>query len=256
MTILFLIHKNRVNKLGEAPIILRVTLNKVRENIRTGIYVHPDLWMSQKQKIKGSSETVKQLNNQLQNHKVRILKAYDELTKENKPFGCRSIVDRYSGKHVVVTGIMDAIEMYVKEVESKLGVDIAKATYTKYKSFKCKLKRFIKYQYNRENIQLLDVTRKTITDLDLYLKSVLHNQTNTVYKNMQYLKRIIKYCRVNGFIHHDPFDTYNELFKLVRWKLPFLYLTMYLLNFLSQSESLSTIFSCIPSINHWYKFNT
>ena len=209
MNVLFWINKNRINKLGEAPIILRVTLNKVRENIRTGIYVHPDIWDSNKQKIRGSSETVKQLNNQLQTHKVRLLKAYDELIKENKPFGCRSIVDRYSNKHVFATGFIEALDIYNKDVESKVGIDLERVTFVKYRYFRNKFKKFIKYQYNRESIQLIDITRKTITDLDQYLKSVLQNQTNTVYKTMQYLKRVLKYCRVNGLIQHDPFDTYQ-----------------------------------------------
>ncbi len=86
MTILFWILKSRTNSSGNAPIMIRISYLGERVNLRIGIHAHPDTWDSNKQKLKGTNDLAKELNAQIHSHKLRILRAYDELLKQNKPF--------------------------------------------------------------------------------------------------------------------------------------------------------------------------
>lgn len=58
MKILFLIQNTRVNKKGFSSIIARVTLNTSRKEFSTGIFIRPDHWSKEKQKVLERAENV------------------------------------------------------------------------------------------------------------------------------------------------------------------------------------------------------
>lgn len=213
MVILFWILKSRSNSTGEAPIMVRISYLGKRVNLRIGIHAHPDLWDSRKQKLKGTNDLAKQLNAQIYSHKLKILRAYEALLKQNKPFTVHTISDWYNSKHIVTKGILEVFEEHNEKLKFKIGVQFTIATLKKYKTCKGKLERFIMHQYKRKDLPLNEFTRKTVAEFDFYLRKENKIQHNTLLKNMQFLKKILKYCRINEYITHDPFDSYVFKFK-------------------------------------------
>ena len=59
MNILFWIYKSRLNKAGEAPIKMRITLTGQSISFATSILITPDNWDKDKQRIKGNDALVK-----------------------------------------------------------------------------------------------------------------------------------------------------------------------------------------------------
>ena len=91
--------------------------------IRTSLFIHPDSWDASRQKIKGSSDLAKELNSQLQTHKLRALKAYDDLMKQDSVFSSKGIIEKYNSKQIEVKGIMEALEYYNIDKEAEIGIE-------------------------------------------------------------------------------------------------------------------------------------
>ncbi len=51
MITLFLIQKARTNKRGLASIRTRITINKSRKEFSTGVFVRPEFWSKENQKV-------------------------------------------------------------------------------------------------------------------------------------------------------------------------------------------------------------
>ena len=66
--LMYWLNKSKMNKMGLAPIFLRITSNKNRKVISTGIYISIRDWDSKKTIIKGSIEDIK-----VKNRKLKIL---------------------------------------------------------------------------------------------------------------------------------------------------------------------------------------
>jgi hypothetical protein len=65
MHVLFWIYRSRINKVGYAPIMMRISFNNKRTSFRTGISVLFEKWDAQKQRIKGDNQLAVQQNNLL-----------------------------------------------------------------------------------------------------------------------------------------------------------------------------------------------
>lgn len=86
MKVLFWLVKNKVNKRGECPIYCRITIDRKRAEIFSGIYAKEGEFDNNKKKLKGSSDLAVKKNQQLENLKFRIFNIYhNEVLNNNTP---------------------------------------------------------------------------------------------------------------------------------------------------------------------------
>ena len=76
MKILFLIQNSKLNKRGTTPIRCRITIDKTRKEFSTGIFVHPEYWSKDKQKVLDHTENSKTINSQLSLIKQKLGQAF------------------------------------------------------------------------------------------------------------------------------------------------------------------------------------
>ncbi|WP_321295987.1 Arm DNA-binding domain-containing protein [Marinifilum fragile] len=86
--ILLHIRKDKLNKKGEAPIFLRVTVNGKRAEISTKRFVIPEKWNSQAGQVKGTKEEIK------------AIRIYQKFIEEDKPISASNIKDLLLGVHL------------------------------------------------------------------------------------------------------------------------------------------------------------
>lgn len=65
MKINYSIQKDKTNKAGLTPLRCRITYEKSRKQFSTGLFVNPDYWCKEKQKVIGDSENFEFVNKQL-----------------------------------------------------------------------------------------------------------------------------------------------------------------------------------------------
>jgi integrase/recombinase XerD len=72
ITILFIISTARTNQRGLCPVNCRITLNKERKQLNTGLLVNPTYWESKLQKVTILEPNHKYINAQLERIQVKM----------------------------------------------------------------------------------------------------------------------------------------------------------------------------------------
>ena len=186
---------------------MRITHNKKRVNIGLEVRVHPSSWDEKKQRVRGQSEFATTTNALLNTCKTNVLKAYDVLLQKNITFSARDILDVYQGKDRIEVGFIEAFDLYLRDMKAKVGVGYKKPTLVKYTASRNILEKFLIY-IGKADVLLPLVDRKLIADFDQYQRGVLKRQNNSVNKTHQQVKKMLKQCRINGWITFDPYDFY------------------------------------------------
>lgn len=209
MYILFWTYKMRIDSSGETPLVMRITHNKERINITLDVKVLPKQWDSKRQRVKGVSESAEQINNLLTTYRNKALHAYDVLLKKSEHFTVKQIAEVLRGAHQVHMGVMEAFSIHVANMEVRLGVDFAVRTVMKYKGTQKKLLRYITAKHKTTDIPVGSIDRRMVAEIDQYFRGDLKSCCETAVKNMQQIRTVLKMCKLNNWIQHDPFDAYS-----------------------------------------------
>lgn len=100
-------------------------------------------------------------------------------------------------------------------VETK---EYAKGTYERYKIAKSHLERFIKFKYNRDDLEFRELNFAFIRDYELYLKTVRNCSNNTALKYIAYFKTIVLRAIAKDIIPKDPFKLFKSKKTKIRKK--------------------------------------
>lgn len=65
MKITFLLQRNKINKAGLTPLRCRITLERQRKQFSTRIFINPDYWSQEQQKVWDIADNYKTVNTQL-----------------------------------------------------------------------------------------------------------------------------------------------------------------------------------------------
>ena len=82
--VLFYIKKARIGKLGETPILARITLNGVRAEFQLKRKVKPEQWDSAKERVNGKGSIVEEINNYLTGVRATIFNIHQEIEQSGR----------------------------------------------------------------------------------------------------------------------------------------------------------------------------
>lgn len=211
--LLFYIKKTKLMKNGEAPIFLRVTINRkcVEIAIKRSILTH--LWDQKKECSNGKSYQDKELNHYLDSVKARVFQIHRELESENKEVTAKRVRDRYNGRDETCKTIVGIYREHNDQCRQLIGIDFTKSTVEKFETSLSHLINFMKYQYRQEDMALSEIDNRYIKSFEVYLKTVKACQHNSSIKHLKNLKKVIRIALANAWITKDPF--YNIKFNYV-----------------------------------------
>lgn len=98
MNILFFILKTKLLKNGEAPILMRITINGHYEEVRIQRSIPPKLWDSAKECSRGKDRSAKELNTYIAELSALALQKHKELKFEFALITPRLLLKRVFGK--------------------------------------------------------------------------------------------------------------------------------------------------------------
>lgn len=195
---------DKVNEQGFGPIYLRLTKNRKINYISTGKRIHQKYWDKKASKVKPSYANSTQLNNYLSKLQLQ----YEErlLREESKEFETtlRAIKNKITGKEEkeivdFFTLSQSLLERYY--ASGQIG------TTAKTNSIVKKLR-----DYNKlPKLLLTDITPKFLANYELYLRVKLKNKTNTVHKDLKFIRRVFNEAYRQGYIEYsqNPFTKYQ-----------------------------------------------
>ena len=204
-TINFWVSPSNARKNGTAPINATITLNGNRASFSSNKKVNPSDWDATRQRVKGTNETAKLINESLLQIKNKIYKKEVELLERGYILTADLLRDAYQDK-------IDAIQTKtLNQIYQEFLDSLNKVEATYYSSSRTfeLLKEYMKKKFKREDMFLLELNYSFMADFDMFLKTEYKQKKNTTVKHVKCLKRVVNIALANKYLQIDPFLNYK-----------------------------------------------
>ncbi len=214
-SVLFYPKRNDVNKEGKVPVYMRITLNGKRSELSIQHKVEIEHWNTGAGKAKGNTQEAKNLNRLMDTIKNKVYTHYRELVEKNKVISAKSLKNAYLGIEERNITLIEIFRNHNEQVRELVGQEYAFNTLKRYQTAFRHIKKFLKYQYNLDDISLKLINHEFITGFEFYLKSKRGCNHNSTTKYIKNFKKIIRIGLANNWIDKDPFLNYKVRLKEV-----------------------------------------
>jgi len=192
----FYIRENRPNKKGECPIYLRITHNRKLKYLNTGIRVDPNQWNPDKQEVRRSHRTYKNLNEELRSIYAIAEEARGELVRQKK---------------VSADGIKQRMEYASKDnffaLSGEYLSEIRQRSYYTWKQSKVAFEKLKKF-HGSEHLPLNFIDVTFLNNFIRFLQGEIYQNTaSTVDKNIGAIRAVLDKAKHARLITHNPADS-------------------------------------------------
>ncbi len=193
--------KENLNKNGEAPIHLRIIKDRKINFISTGIMLPKKYWDEKNRKIKVGFPNSKRLNSFLSNKFAELQDQVFEHETISKSLSTRQIKEKIYGRKPgdFFAFADEALQAYLKADQI--------STYDRGRYIIAKLKAY----WSDRDLTFQDISLHFLSKYEAYLKSELHNSTNTIHKNLKFIRKLFNDAYRLDLIEHNqnPFHKYQ-----------------------------------------------
>lgn len=207
--ILFYVRNDKINKNGEVPVYMRITIDKVKAEYATGERIAPSIW--NEGRIKGNSGAAKRIKETMDILRSRAMEIRSTYNL-NEPLTARYIVDTLNGKITSKTkskSVMEVFNLHNGMVYNLIGIDYAQATYTRYITTLKHIKEYMEKNYKVSDMLLTDLDYEFIRGFEIYMKTIRKCSHNTTMKYIKMFKVITNYAVKNDWLDKDPFKLFE-----------------------------------------------
>lgn len=204
MSVRFFILKKRTLKNGEAPIILRITIDGDFDEARIMRSVNTDLWNQDIGLSSGKDRAAKELNEYIHTIHTRTKEIHKELLLLGAMITPGIILRKLFNKEDQVT-VLKVFREHNEECRKLIGIDFAYSTVNRYDNCLQSLSTVIEKEYGKEDISFHEFNGDLIRKYELYLKLEKGLATNTLVRYMKAIKKISNLAIAKGYLKTDPF---------------------------------------------------
>ena len=130
-SVLFYPRGNDVDKSGNAPIYLRITVNSKRSEFSIKRKVLLTKWNSEAGKVRGTTADVRELNKYMDAIKVKVHKIQEALFDNKKLITSKIIKNIYLGKNIKHKMLLEIFQAHNDKIERLVGKEFAPGTIEK-----------------------------------------------------------------------------------------------------------------------------
>ncbi len=220
-SIMFWANFSRV-KDGHTLLYARITVNGKRATIGLKQKVNIADWDIHKNRIRGTNEKARTVNNYLDGVYSSLFNCYQSLKLTNKVITAQTIKSKYLGNADEAKTLSDIINYHNQDMEGKLKWGTQKNYLTTLKY----ISSFLLKHYGTKDMYLQDLDYDFILKFEKFLrahKPVDHQrpmENNTVMKHIARLKKLVNLACKLGWLAQDPFGNFS--FKYIKNEREFL----------------------------------
>ncbi|HSF54456.1 MAG TPA: site-specific integrase [Algoriphagus sp.] len=243
--------KNASDKL--CHVFLKLTINGENSSISLKVDWPKDRWDKISGKAVGKQKDAILLNEYLDSIRLKVMQARFKLTDQGKELSAERLKNLLLGLDDENKKLLEVFRSHNERMASLVGIEFAPGTLERYKTSYDHTHSFIRWKYNKEDIEIRKLDYEFIADYQYWLKSVRKCSHNTTVKYLANMKKIVLDCVKKGWLPRDPFMN----FKMVKKDIPREALTEYELDHISKrvfpTERLNLvrdlfIFSCYTGL--------
>lgn len=204
MNVRFFILKKRTLKNGEAPIILRVTIDGDYEEARIMRSVRPECWNQDIGLSSGKDRAAKELNEYIHILHTKTKEIHKELLLLRALITPDVILKKLFNKEDQIT-VLKIFRDHNEECRKLIGIDFAYSTVNRYDNCLKSLSEVIEKEYGKKDITFFEFNGELIHKYELYLKIDKGLSANTLVRYMKAIKKISNLAIAKGYLKIDPF---------------------------------------------------
>jgi|JI10StandDraft_1071094.scaffolds.fasta_scaffold72845_5 site-specific recombinase XerD len=213
VSVLFYIKRTKISANGQTPIYMRVTVGGKRIDKSTGESVEEKRWIANAGKTKASNEECKRINDYLDVLKTQVYDYRTQFIREGIPVNYDNIKNKIFGIEERPLSLVEIFRDHNKRFKALVGKEFAAATLQRYETTLKHTQQFLKWKYNKSDIDIRNIDFGFITEFEFFLRSERNCANNSAVKYLKNFGKIIKICLNNHWISRDPFANYKS--KLV-----------------------------------------
>lgn len=190
---------------------LRITVDGVSKETSTKRKWDVTRWSQKAGRAIGNKEDAKSLNYYIDSISTRIWNYRTELINHDHAITAEKLLDFVKGKNVSKAKVLEEFQAHNSEILALVDKrEYAPGTYERYVTARSHVAKFIKFKYNREDLEFRELNYDFVKDYELYLKVVRNCSNNTALKYISNFKTIILRAIAKDIISKDPFKLFKR----------------------------------------------
>ncbi len=216
--VVFYIRTTRLNKHGEAPINLRITVDGDRAETTIKKTIKPQFWDNAQGRALAKSVVAKEINVYVEAIRAKIVRIHRDLEIDRHEYiTAQMVLDKFLGRdrqkrQTIVELFNDHNEMCRKII----GNGMTKATIIRYDTCLRHVQAFIKEKYRKDDLFIDEIDRQFVKDFELYFKGDRNCNHNTTMKYLKNFKKIMLIALDRELIRINPFSRFKFSYTPVK----------------------------------------
>lgn len=206
--VLFYVNGSK-EKNGIVPIMGRVTINGSVAQFSCKLAIAKELWDAKGNRAKGKGKEARDTNLALDNIKAQIIKHYQHLSDREAFVTAEMVRNAYQGIGTEYETLLGAFDKDNESFRKRIGTDRTLGSYQVRVRARNHLAAFIKRNYRRSDIAMLELTPDFIKEYEIYLSTDAGLHNASVWSNCMWLKTIVTKAHYNGLTPRNPFAQYR-----------------------------------------------
>ena len=208
--------KTPKNKSNIRYVYLRITIDGIPKETSTKRNWNVNRWDQKAERAIGSKEDARTLNFFLDSLTSRINQQRTDLMNNGITITAERLMDFVQGKTISKAKVLEEFQSHNDEMLALVPKgEYAEGTHERFVTARLHVKDFIRFKYNRDDIEFRELNYEFIKDFEFYLKTVRNCNNNTTLKYIANFKKIVLRAIAKEIIPSDPF----KLFKR-KWTKP------------------------------------
>ena len=206
--VLFYVNGSK-EKNGIVPIMGRVTINGSVAQFSCKQTIPKTLWDAKGNRAKGKSIEARDINHALDNIKAQIIKHYQRISDREAYVTAEMVRNAYQGIGSEYETLLGAFDKDNATFQKRVGTDRVKGTYMARVRARNHVAAFIKANYKRSDLSMLELTPDFIKEFAVFLSTDRGLQNGSIWTNCMWLKGVVMRAHFNGLIPKNPFAQFH-----------------------------------------------
>jgi len=209
ISILFFVKKKKSKDANIAPVYMRITVNGARIEQTTNRMVELTKWSADAGRSKGNTLEAKSFNSFLGTLKNKVYACERELIQDGKEITFETFRNKWMGIEERSRMLIEIFQQHNDQLRELVGTEYSKGTLENFVRTSQHIKKFLRWKFDTEDINIKKLNYEFITDFEFWLKTQRKCEHNSAIKYISNFKKIINLCIRRGWLPRDPFLGYK-----------------------------------------------
>lgn len=197
--VLLYLKKSGLDKSGKAPIMGRITVNRMMAQFGCKLSCTPELWNPRESRLNGKSREAVETNAKIEKLLLAINTAFDSLVGRKVDFDATDVKDLFQGSMETQMTLMKMTDAVCDDIKARIGIDRAKGTYPAYHYMRLALGEFIETKYKVKDLAFGQLTEQFIHEYQAFATEEKGYAIDTVRHHLAVLKKICRLAYKKGY---------------------------------------------------------